>query len=282
MNRARYRIVIALGAVGLAAAGAEARAAVAVLRSGQVLEVADFRLDGNRVILSMPHGGDLTLTTADVVEIRRQPSEVPPLAPSAARTAATIPEPAREATRAEQAPESVPAGPAAADAPAAAVEIPPPVAPSATTGASPLAPHTDEGEPPLLPVGGAFDQDALRTMAARIARRYGVAETLVQAVIEVESRYDPFAVSPRGAMGLMQLMPKTASRFAVANVFDPVQNVDGGVRYLKELLGRYSGQVRLALAAYNAGEDAVERYSGIPPYRETIDYVRRVQRAASR
>jgi soluble lytic murein transglycosylase-like protein len=119
-------------------------------------------------------------------------------------------------------------------------------------------------------------------MAARIARRHGVAENLVQAVIEVESRYDPFAVSPRGAMGLMQLMPKTASRLAVTDVFDPVQNVDGGVRYLKELLERYSGQVRLALAAYNAGEDAVERYSGIPPYRETIDYVRRVQRAAGR
>jgi soluble lytic murein transglycosylase-like protein len=281
MNRARYRIVLVLGAVCVAAAGAEARAAVAVLRSGQVIEVADFRLDGNRVILNLPHGGDMTLTTADVVEIRRQPSEVPPGPSSPPRTAATLVEPGRDATRAEQA-VTVPAEPAASDAPAAAVEAPAPVAVTAAPGAAPGAAHTDDGEPPLLPVGGAFDPDALRTMAARIARRYGVAETLVQAVIEVESRYDPFAVSPRGAMGLMQLMPKTASRLAVANVFDPVQNVDGGVRYLKELLERYSGQVRLALAAYNAGEDAVERYSGIPPYRETIDYVRRVQRAAKR
>jgi hypothetical protein len=240
----RYRIVIALAAVSLAAAGAEARAAVAVLRSGKVIEVADFRLDGDRVILSMPQGGDLTLTTADVVEIRREPSEVPP-------------------------------------APSPAVTPVPPAAPPATVAAPGAAP-ADGGEPPLLPVGGAFDPDALRTMAARIARRYGVSENLVLGVIEVESRYDPFAVSPRGAMGLMQLMPRTASRLAVANVFDPVQNVDGGVRYLKELLDRYSGQVRLALAAYNAGEDAVERYSGIPPYRETIDYVRKVQRAASR
>jgi soluble lytic murein transglycosylase-like protein len=71
-------------------------------------------------------------------------------------------------------------------------------------------------------------------------------------------------------------MPRTAERFDVANAFDPVQNVDGGVRYLKELLARYSGQVRLALAAYNAGEEAVERHGGIPPYRETVDYVKRV------
>jgi soluble lytic murein transglycosylase-like protein len=282
MNRARYQIVIVLAALCLAAAGVEARAAVAVLRSGQVIEVADFRLDGNRVILSMPQGGDLTLTTTDVVEIRRQPSEVPPVPLSPTRTAATIPEPARDATRAAQAPETVPPEPATAGAWAAAVEVPAPVAASPAPGALPGPAHMEDGEPPLLPVGGAFDPDALRTMAARIARRHGVAENLVQAVIEVESRYDPFAVSPRGAMGLMQLMPKTASRLAVTNVFDPVQNVDGGVRYLKELLERYSGQVRLALAAYNAGEDAVERYSGIPPYRETIDYVRRVQRAAGR
>jgi soluble lytic murein transglycosylase-like protein len=250
MNRPPYRIVILLGA-GLLAAGTSARAAVAVLRSGQVIEVADFRLEGNRVVLVLPQGGDLALTTNDVMEIRRQPSEVPPIPPSAAEAAP-----------------AVPPAPAQAAATPAAVPVPVPAAADA--------------EPPLLPVGGAFDPDALRIMAGRIARRYGVAESLVQAVIEVESRYDPFAVSPRGAMGLMQLMPKTASRFGVAKVFDPVQNVDGGVRYLKELLDRYSGQVRLALAAYNAGEDAVERYSGIPPYRETVDYVKKVQRAASR
>ncbi|MBI1951108.1 MAG: lytic transglycosylase domain-containing protein [Acidobacteria bacterium] len=119
-------------------------------------------------------------------------------------------------------------------------------------------------------------------MASRIARRHRVDEALVLAVIEVESRYDAFAVSPRGAMGLMQLMPQTAARFAVANAFNPVENVDGGVRYLKELLERYSGQVRLALAAYNAGEQAVDRFGGIPPFRETEQYVVRVTRALAR
>ena len=137
---------------------------------------------------------------------------------------------------------------------------------------APIMTAAPQGEPdgPLqVAPGTAFDRTALR-------------EGLVQAMIEVESRYDTFAVSPRGAMGLMQLMPGTASRFAVRDVFDPADNVDGGVRYLKELLGRYSGQVRLALAAYNAGEDAVERFRGIPPYRETEQYVVRVLRAVGR
>jgi len=146
---------------------------------------------------------------------------------------------------------------------------------------APLAtPSQDDHD--LLPVGGVFDPEALRRMATALARRHGVDESLVLAVIQVESRYDAFAVSPRGAMGLMQLMPQTAARFSVENAFDPVANVDAGVRYLKELLERYSGQTRLALAAYNAGEEAVERHSGIPPYRETIDYVRRVLIAARR
>jgi soluble lytic murein transglycosylase-like protein len=174
--------------------------------------------------------------------------------------------------------------------PAAAVEAVPAAATAPGTASAPATPGAPvaapapaaEGGASLLPVGGVFDRGALESMAATIARRHGVDATLVDAVITIESRYDPFAVSPRGAMGLMQLMPQTAARFQVANAFDPEQNVDGGVRYLKELLERYSGQVRLALAAYNAGEEAVERHSGIPPYRETVDYVQKVQRLARR
>ncbi len=133
-----------------------------------------------------------------------------------------------------------------------------------------------------VPPGAIFDREALRDLAARVARKHRVDEALVLAVIEVESRYDAFAVSPRGAMGLMQLMPETAARFAVRNAFNPVENVDGGVRYLKELLERYSGQVRLALAAYNAGEEAVDQFRGIPPFRETQQYVVRVLKALPR
>jgi len=98
----------------------------------------------------------------------------------------------------------------------------------------------------------------------------------VKAVIHAESDFVPYAVSPKGALGLMQLMPATARRHGVWRVFDPRENVEGGVRYLRFLLDRYAGNVRLALAAYNAGEGAVDRYGGIPPYRETQEYLERV------
>ncbi len=100
------------------------------------------------------------------------------------------------------------------------------------------------------PSGAVFDREVLRDMAMRVARRHGVDEQLVLAVIESESSFDPFAVSPKGAKGLMQLMPATAAYLGVDDPFDPAQNVDGGVRYLKELLERYDGHVPSALAAY--------------------------------
>jgi soluble lytic murein transglycosylase-like protein len=169
-----------------------------------------------------------------------------------------------------------------APAPPPAPAGPPPPAVPGGTGAHPgPAPEGAEGPISLRP-GEVFDPAALRDLAARMARRHRVSEALVQAVIEVESRYDAFAVSPRGAMGLMQLMPATAARFAVTNAFDPVQNVEAGVRYLKELLERYDGQLRLALAAYNAGEEAVDRFGGIPPYRETRHYVVQIFRILGR
>ncbi len=99
---------------------------------------------------------------------------------------------------------------------------------------------------------------------------------LVHSIIQVESGYDPNAVSRKGAMGLMQLIPDTARRFGVNNPFDPVQNVQGGVTYLKYLLDMFKGDVTLSLAAYNAGENSVLRSGGVPAFRETQDYVRKV------
>jgi len=111
------------------------------------------------------------------------------------------------------------------------------------------------------------------------AVRHGVDPLLVHAVIRAESAYNPRAVSPKGAVGLMQLMPETARRFDVADRFDPRMNLEGGTRYLRELIAQFGGNLELALAAYNAGESAVLRAGGrVPAIRETVDYVRRVQR----
>jgi soluble lytic murein transglycosylase-like protein len=109
------------------------------------------------------------------------------------------------------------------------------------------------------------------------AERHRVDRRLVEAVVTVESGGNPRAVSRKGAQGLMQLMPQRSAELGVRNAFDPEQNVDGGVRYLRDLLQRFGGDVTLALAAYNAGEEAVRTYRGIPPYAETQEYVRRIR-----
>ena len=224
-----------------------ALADVALLKNCRSLTVSDYRIEGEQILLVMEGGGQIALPNGQVVAIRREQGAPP--APSAA----PIVSPDRAVLEAPR---------------AASLEV---------------LDGRREGDGPIaIEPGGVFDREALRGLAARIARKHAVDEALVLAVIEVESRYDAFAVSPRGAMGLMQLMPQTASRFAVRNTFNPVDNVDGGVRYLKELLTRYSGQVRLALAAYNAGEDAVDRFKGIPPFRETQQYVVRVLRVLSK
>jgi soluble lytic murein transglycosylase-like protein len=108
------------------------------------------------------------------------------------------------------------------------------------------------------------------------ALRYGLDPALLTAMAQTESAFNPAAVSPKGAAGLLQLMPATAERFGVRDVFDVPQNVEGAAKYLKWLLERFEGRTELALAGYNAGEGTVDRYQGIPPYRETRDYVARV------
>ncbi len=116
----------------------------------------------------------------------------------------------------------------------------------------------------------------LAAMATAAARRHSLDPDLVQAVVAVESGFRPDAVSPKGAQGLMQLMPATARSLGVKDSLDPAANLDGGTRHLRALIERYDGDVKRALAAYNAGEGAVARHGGVPPYPETVAYVRKV------
>lgn len=127
-----------------------------------------------------------------------------------------------------------------------------------------------------------LNTNAYRDEIAAAARQFGVEEAIVRAVIHAESAFNPAAVSHAGAQGLMQLMPATARRFGVADSFDASQNIQGGVQYLSWLLRRFNGNLTLAAAGYNAGEGAVDRHGGVPPYRETQNYVVRVAQLAER
>lgn len=134
----------------------------------------------------------------------------------------------------------------------------------------------------LAPIRVSISSPERRAVAAavrQLAQHYELDPALVLAVIDAESGFDHRAVSPKGAMGLMQLMPGTAERFGVRDPFDPEQNLKGGMAYLRWLIAYFEGRVPLVVAAYNAGEQAVERYGGIPPYPETQTYVQRVTRA---
>jgi len=129
---------------------------------------------------------------------------------------------------------------------------------------------------PALPPAPAAPAGPYAALIHAAAEKDGVSEKLITHVIAVESNFNPRAVSRKRAQGLMQLLPETAARYSVANVFDPAQNIDGGTRYLKDLLGLYRGDLKLALAAYNAGPDMVQRYGGVPPFPETQNYVKRI------
>jgi soluble lytic murein transglycosylase-like protein len=153
------------------------------------------------------------------------------------------------------------------------VKVEPDEVPYPEETAATSAPEIQASDPPVIP-------DRYRELVTTAAVRHGVDPRLVNAVIRVESGYDSTAVSPKGARGLMQLMPATGRQYGALDLFDPKVNIDAGVRYLKKLLSRYD--LPLALAAYNAGEAAVDRFGGIPPFRETQDYVSRILRLISR
>ena len=120
-------------------------------------------------------------------------------------------------------------------------------------------------------------QSPYRALVEAAAERYKVDADLIMSVIAAESNFDPKAISPKNARGLMQLLPETAARLGVQNIFDPRENIDGGTRYLSELLQKYNNDLSLALAAYNAGPERVQQYGRVPPIAETVSYVRRVK-----
>ena len=185
-------------------------AELVVLNSGRTMTVRSHRLEGDRLVLVLVDGGEVTCPPSQVA--RFEPDEVP---------------------------------------------IPDRVAPQADVVSDAAAPYQE--------------------MIERSAAREGVDPRIVRALIQVESAYQPTARSRKGAAGLMQLMPETARRYAVRNPYDPDSNISAGIKYLKSLLVRYE-QLPIALAAYNAGEAAVERFGGIPPFPETQNYVRQILR----
>lgn len=131
---------------------------------------------------------------------------------------------------------------------------------------------------PAPPAAQTAAAPPYRELVSAAASRYGVDAELITSVIAVESNFDPKAVSRKNARGLMQLLPETAARLGVKDIFDPQQNIDAGTRYLRELLQKYNNDLTLTLAAYNAGPDRVQQYGNVPPFAETVSYVRRVKR----
>jgi soluble lytic murein transglycosylase-like protein len=163
-----------------------------------------------------------------------------------------------------------------AEPPATLVRPKVPLLKTAATGDALRTTQTSFAASPELSAAELANREKIQQMIREVSVRYRVDPALVRAVIETESNWNSKAVSRKGALGLMQLVPGTAQQLGVSNAFDPKQNLDGGVRYLRTLLQRYNGDLDRALAAYNAGPGAVDRAGGIPRYRETQNYVQKV------
>jgi Transglycosylase SLT domain len=211
-----FRLAAAAAFVLTAGAG-QAQAEIVFLTSGRFISVKGHRVDGDRIVLALRTGGEVTCDRSLIEKIVAD--EVP------------YPEPVQAV-------------------------VPPALEQGPATGA--LLQSTPYGE-----------------IISAVSEAHGVDPLLVRAVIQVESNYQTRARSRKGAMGLMQLMPATARSYNVRNPFDPRANIEAGIKHLKSLIDRF-GQVDLGLAAYNAGEGAVAKFNGIPPYRETRKYVSRI------
>jgi soluble lytic murein transglycosylase len=140
----------------------------------------------------------------------------------------------------------------------------------------PQDPEAQTSNPAPAPAARKTGRPSYRSIIVSKARKYGLDASLIEAVIRVESDFNPRAVSRKGALGLMQLMPSTAREMGVSDPLNPEQNIEGGSRYLRYLLERFEGDLTLALAAYNAGPTSVERYGSVPPIRETADYIKKI------
>jgi hypothetical protein len=207
--------------VALLAVATSASAEIVFLSSGRTLSVKSHRVDGDRVVLTLRSGGEVTCDKDVIAKV--EPDEVPYVDPDASKA----PEAGTETAVVDQ----------------------------------------DENSLDGTPYG---------EIIAAASEAHGVNPMLVRALIQVESKFRPTARSRKGAMGLMQLMPSTVREYNLRNPFEPKANIEAGIKHLKTLIDRFGSSIELGLAAYNAGPGAVEKFNGVPPYRETRNYVSRI------
>jgi len=220
--RPKSLILPAATIAALLAAATSASAEIVFLSSGRTLSVKSHRVDGDRIVLTLRSGGEVTCDKDVIAKV--EPDEVPYVDPDA------------------------PKAPPEADRETAVVD-------------------QDENLLDATPYG---------EIIAAASEAHGVNPMLVRALIQVESKFRPTARSRKGAMGLMQLMPSTVREYNLRNPFEPKANIEAGIKHLKTLIDRFGSSIELGLAAYNAGPGAVEKFNGVPPYRETRNYVSRI------